>query len=71
MSRTRPEPRPATPDAIIARDWPGCACPWNWSAIGTLYGISLGYGWTRKTTDPKCPHHGDEAEAARTKERKP
>jgi len=36
-----------------------CMCEYAWRAcVGRLYGISMGPGWVRLTTDPACPHHG-------------
>lgn len=38
-----------------------CTCPTEYKSLGRLYGISMGKGWVRLTTDPACPHHGQEA----------
>jgi len=35
-----------------------CPCPYDWQSLGTLYRVSMGKGWVRMSTDPKCPHHG-------------
>jgi hypothetical protein len=35
-----------------------CNCPSDWRTLGELYGISLGKGWVRISTNPECPHHG-------------
>lgn len=40
----------------------GCTCPSAYKSLGRLYGISMGMGWVRLTTDPKCPHHGQGTE---------
>lgn len=37
---------------------PDCPCAYAWRGLGTLYGVSMGHGWVRQTTDPDCPHHG-------------
>jgi hypothetical protein len=34
-----------------------CTCEYAWKAYGRLYGISMGDGWVRMTTEPGCPHH--------------
>lgn len=34
-----------------------CTCEYGWRSLGRLYGVSFGKGWTRLTTDPRCPHH--------------
>lgn len=35
-----------------------CSCSHEWRAsLGTLYGIGIGPGWVRTTTDPSCPYH--------------
>jgi hypothetical protein len=44
---------------------PGCPCDRRWGHFGLLYGISMGHGWIRTSTDPDCPEHGIEAERAR------
>lgn len=38
-----------------------CPCSYEWQALGRLYGISMGSGWVRITTDPTCRHHGENA----------
>jgi hypothetical protein len=36
-----------------------CPCAHRWKlCTGILYGISMGPGWVRVTTEPGCPHHG-------------
>lgn len=35
-----------------------CPCKHARKPIGLLYGISMGDGWVRLTTEPDCPHHG-------------
>lgn len=35
-----------------------CTCEHAWKSLGRLYGVSMGKGWVRLTTDPDCPHHG-------------
>jgi hypothetical protein len=42
-------------------DTPGCTCPTEWRSYGRLYGISMGEGWVRVTTDPACPDHAGPA----------
>lgn len=44
---------------------PDCGCPYRWGNHGRLYGISMGEGWIRTDTNPECPEHGVEADAAR------
>lgn len=39
----------------------GCTCSHMHGSYGRLYGISMGNGWIRTTTDPACPHHGEAA----------
>lgn len=39
---------------------PNCICPRAIRSLGRLYGISMGKGWVRLDTDPKCPVHGKE-----------
>ncbi len=34
-----------------------CACDFRWAGLGRLYGVSMGNGWVRTSTDPSCPHH--------------
>ncbi|HEY6110039.1 MAG TPA: hypothetical protein VIV56_14165 [Gemmatimonadales bacterium] len=36
---------------------PDCTCEHRWGNYGKLYGISMGEGWNRVSTDPRCPHH--------------
>jgi hypothetical protein len=35
-----------------------CTCEYEFKGLGRLYGISMGKGWVRLTTEPDCPHHG-------------
>jgi hypothetical protein len=35
-----------------------CPCLYAWKSLGILYGMSMGDGWVRMTTDPDCPEHG-------------
>lgn len=42
-------------DAFL--DITGCTCPTEWKGLGRLYGVSMGKGWVRMSTDPNCPHH--------------
>jgi len=35
-----------------------CTCTWQFKGIGVLYGVSLGRGWVRMTTEPGCYVHG-------------
>jgi len=35
-----------------------CPCEYEWKSLGVLYGISMGKGWVRISTDPTCLHHG-------------
>jgi hypothetical protein len=51
------------PDPRVPR--PDDPCGYRWGDFGQLYGISMGYGWIRTTTDPACPQHGTRAEKAR------
>jgi len=53
-------------DASLRRDleWlhtPDCSCPYEWKGLGILYGVSMGKGWVRMSTDPNCRHHGVDA----------
>ena len=42
-----------------------CPCEHEWKpCTGRLYGISMGPGWVRITTDPGCLHHGPERTSA-------
>lgn len=36
-----------------------CTCPTEWKGLGVLYGVSMGKGWVRMSTDPACLHHGE------------
>ena len=38
-----------------------CLCEHAYQGLGVLYGVSMGKGWVRTTTDAACPHHGIEA----------
>jgi len=46
-------------------EWLGierCVCPFEWKdSIGRLYGISMGSGWVRLSTNPDCEYHGDDS----------
>jgi len=35
-----------------------CPCAYEWRSLGRLYGISMGNGWVRMTTEASCRHHG-------------
>jgi hypothetical protein len=35
-----------------------CTCEYAYKGLGRLYGVSMGKGWVRLTTEPDCPHHG-------------
>lgn len=36
-----------------------CSCEYAWrKSLGRLYGIGMGSGWVRLTTESGCPHHG-------------
>lgn len=35
-----------------------CTCDYAFKGLGRLYGVSMGKGWVRLTTEPDCPHHG-------------
>lgn len=35
-----------------------CTCDYAYKGLGRLYGVSMGKGWVRMTTEPGCPHHG-------------
>lgn len=35
-----------------------CTCDYAFKSLGRLYGVSMGKGWVRLTTEPDCPHHG-------------
>ena len=37
-----------------------CTCPKAERPLGRLYGISMGRGTVRLSTDPACPVHGEE-----------
>jgi hypothetical protein len=34
-----------------------CPCRHEWKGLGVLYGVSMGDGWVRITTEPDCPQH--------------
>jgi hypothetical protein len=36
---------------------PACTCPRAIRSLGRLYGISMGKGWVRLSTDTACPVH--------------
>lgn len=38
---------------------PDCGCRYEWKSLGILYGISMGTGWVRVTTEPTCTEHGE------------
>lgn len=38
----------------------GCTCPTEYRGLGILHGVSMGKGWVRMSTDPACPHHGED-----------
>jgi len=40
---------------------PECVCLKTWESLGRLYGVDMGRGWVRTTTDPGCPRHGADA----------
>jgi hypothetical protein len=42
-----------------------CICDHEYKGLGILYGVSMGKGWVRTSTDPHCLHHGTEAERIR------
>ncbi len=42
-----------------------CPCGFEWTSAGILYGVSMGKGWHRATTEPGCPRHGAKAEVSR------
>jgi hypothetical protein len=35
-----------------------CTCEYAYKSLGRLYGVGMGSGWVRLTTEPGCPHHG-------------
>lgn len=35
----------------------GCSCEYAWRSLGYLYGVSMGKGWVRMTTEPDCSVH--------------
>jgi hypothetical protein len=34
-----------------------CTCRYLFKSLGQLYGVGMGRGWVRMTTEPGCPHH--------------
>jgi hypothetical protein len=38
---------------------PDCTCKSQWKSLGRLYGVSMGKGWVRVSTDPACIHHNE------------
>jgi hypothetical protein len=57
-SQTPPRWATPLPDYIANAEWLiGCTCPWKWANYGTVYGISMGEGWVRASTDAECPQH--------------
>jgi hypothetical protein len=36
---------------------PDCICPYRWRSFGVLHGVSMGRGWVRMSTDPRCRSH--------------
>jgi hypothetical protein len=41
-------------------DTEDCTCPYEWRSLGKLYGVSMGKGWVRMSTDAACRHHPGE-----------
>lgn len=37
-----------------------CPCLHRYGRGPILYGIPMMDGWIRTSTDPRCPHHGDD-----------
>lgn len=35
-----------------------CTCDYAFKSLGRLYGVGMGKGWVRLSTEPDCPHHG-------------
>lgn len=52
---------PALTRWLVWLGMPECTCPTEWRALGVLHGVSMGKGWIRMSTDPRCPHHGDKS----------
>ncbi len=55
---TTPPGRPESLQRELA--WLGtldCTCDHEYKGLGILYGVSMGKGWVRTSTDPACRHH--------------
>lgn len=37
-----------------------CTCQYEYKSLGRLYGISMGKGWVRLSSDDNCLHHSKE-----------
>ena len=46
-------------DGVIRPEAGGCTCPWAIRNLGTLYGVSMGKGWVRLSTEKSCALHGE------------
>lgn len=42
-----------------------CLCEHAFKGLGRVYGMDMGKGWVRMTTNPNCVHHGTKAEKER------
>lgn len=47
----------------LYRGKPECKCDHGWCNQGRQDGIDMGYGFSRTSTHPYCPHHGTAAVA--------
>lgn len=45
-------------DWLYAKSGKPCRCEHAYKNLGRLYGVSMGKGWVRTTTNPQCAHHG-------------
>jgi hypothetical protein len=36
-----------------------CTCRHEWKSLGRLYGLGMGSGWVRVSTEAGCPEHAD------------
>jgi len=44
---------------LASLDTRDCTCHYEIQSLGRLYGIGMGKGWVRLSTDPSCPHHAN------------
>lgn len=58
-----PEERWVAKQDLLYKDRP-CLCEHKYyESGGRLHGVTMGPDWFRITTEPKCWHHGTEAQA--------